>query len=403
MSTQSTQASKSKNPSKAEPSFAELFEASQNKVKSLRRNQEVVGIVVSVSPTEILIDVGAKSEGIVTGRELHAVSDLVAKIAIGDKVDATVISPESDAGQVVLSLRKLSGEKRWTELEDKKENNEDIEVIAQEVNRGGVICDFLGIRGFLPASQLAHSGTSASTDSGETLPSKLEQLIGKILSVRVIEVDRLSNRLILSQKTLDKKDLSRILSLLSKINIGEKLSGVVTAVLPFGIFVEVDITEETEVTKEPKEPRDESTSVSSGTSKLEGLVHISELSWEKTDEPSTLFKVGDKVDVMVIAKDEETGRLNLSIKQLLRDPFEESAAKLNKDENVKGSVARITPYGVVVTLEDSLEGLIHISKIPPDLNLEVGQEIDCSVDSVDIKSRRITLVPVVRAKPILYR
>lgn len=411
MSTQSTQASKSKNPSKAEPvhvhsvpldhsrgkqgepSFAELFEASQNKVKSLRRNQEVVGTVVSVSPTEILIDVGAKSEGIVTGRELHAVSDLVAKIAIGDKVDATVISPENDAGQVVLSLRKLSGEKRWTELEDKKENNEDIEVIAQEVNRGGVICDFLGIRGFLPASQLAHSGVSASTDFGETLPSKLEQLIGKNLSVRVIEVDRQSNRLILSQKTLDKKDLSRILSLLSKINIGEKLSGVVTAVLPFGIFVEVNLDE----------TKDESTSVSSGTSKIEGLVHISELSWEKTDEPSTLFKVGDKVDVMVIAKDEETGRLNLSIKQLLRDPFEESAAKLNKDENVKGSVARITPYGVVVTLEDSLEGLIHISKIPPDLNLEVGQEIDCSVDSVDIKSRRITLVPVVRAKPILYR
>lgn len=351
-------------------SFADLFAASV-KVPTLRRNQEVTGKVVSVSPSEILIDVGAKSEGIVTGRELSAVHDLASKISVGDSVEATVVSPENDIGQVVLSLRKLSGEKRWVELEEKRDNNEDIEVMAMEANRGGVICDFLGIRGFLPASQLAST------------PTKLADLIGKTMSCRVIEVDRQSNRLILSQKSPDKRDLTKILAILGKINIGEKLAGIVTAVLPFGIFVEV--------------------SAEGGEEKLEGLVHISELSWEKADDPATLFNVGDQVDVMVIAKDEETGRLNLSIKQLLKDPFEEAAAKFTKDENVKGSVVRITPYGVVIALEDNMEGLIHISKIPPDISFEVGQEVDCSVDSVDARARKISLVPVAKVKPILYR
>ena len=358
-------------------SFADLFAASL-KVPTLRRNQEVTGTVVSVSPTEILIDVGAKSEGVVSGRELHAVSDLVSKIAVGDRVDATVISPENDAGQVVLSLRKLSGEKRWAELEEKRDGNEDIDVVALEVNRGGVICDFLGIRGFLPASQLGNA------------PSKLADLIGKNLSVRVIEVDRQTNRLILSQKTPDKKDITRILKALSKIKIGDKFSGIVTAVLPFGVFVEVELGE---VSKGDEEEL----------KKIEGLVHISELSWEKIDDPARDFKIGDVVDVVVIAKDEETGRLNLSIKQLLEDPFAEAAAKFGKDENIKGTVERVTPYGVVIALPEGLEGLIHISKIPPDISFEVGQEVECSVDSVDNKNRKISLVPVVKAKPILYR
>jgi len=366
-------------------SFADLFAASV-KVPTLRRNQEVVGTVVGVSPTEILIDVGAKSEGVVSGRELHAVSDLVAKIAIGDRVDATVISPENDAGQVVLSLRKLSGEKRWTELEEKRDSNEDIDVVALEANRGGVICDFLGIRGFLPASQL-----SRQTDSDQDMSSgKLTDLIGKNLSVRVIEVDRQTNRLILSQKTLDKKDITRILKALSGVKIGDKFSGIVTAVLPFGIFVEIPLDEAVKGEEEDLK-------------KIEGLVHISELSWEKIDDPAVTFKVGDNVDVVVIAKDEETGRLNLSIKQLLGDPFEEAAEKFKKDENVSGVVLKMTSYGVIVDLGEGMEGLVHMSKIPPDLNYQVGQEVECSVDSVDAKNRKILLVPVVRAKPILYR
>lgn len=371
-------------------SFAELFESSQKKVSSLRRNQEVIGRVIAVSPQEVLIDIGAKSEGIVSGRELSAVSELVSKLSAGDSVEATVLYPENDAGQVVLSLRKLSGEKRWVELEEKKENSEDIEVVALEVNRGGVICDYLGIHGFLPASQLTQSTGSPQHVSGQTgqtkEPVRLTDLIGRTLTARVIEVDRSSNRLILSQKQPNKKDLEAILALLAKVKIGDKVSGVISAVLPFGIFVEIEI----EQGKTEK-------------SKLEGLVHISELSWEKIEDPSKFFKVGDKVDVVVIAKDEATGRLNLSLKQLQDDPFTKVSAQYTKDLEVSGTVAKVTPFGVFVSLDDGIEGLIHISKIPPNVNFEVSQKVECSVEAVDLRSRRISLVPVIREKPVLYR
>lgn len=360
-------------------SFAQLLESTGYKVPAIKRGQEVTGSIVSVTPAEILVDIGAKAEGVIAGRELSAAADVISDLSVGDKISANVLYPENDAGQVVLSLRKLSQDVRWAELEEKRETDEEIEVVAMEVNRGGVICDFFGIRGFLPASQLQRA------------PSKLTDLIGKSLSVKIIEVDRQTNRLIFSQKQPDVKDLSKIQQLLKKIAIGQKLQGIVAAVLPFGIFVEVDI-------KESKSQR-----VKESKSKLEGLVHISEISWEKVEDVSQHFKVGDEVDVMIIAKDEAQGRLNLSIKQLSSDPFMEISKNYSKDQQVSGNVVRVTPYGVFVSLEGGVEGLIHISKIPPNVEYQVGQKVECTVESVETKSRRIALVPVVTQKPVLYR
>lgn len=393
--------------SKPKQSFADLLAASGSKIPSIKRGQELQGKVVAVSKDEVLVDIGAKSEGIVTGRELDSVRELAASLSVGDTIDVSVMHPENDAGQIVLSLRKLSGEKRWAELEEKRDNDEDINVAALEVNRGGVICDYVGLRGFLPASQLLK------------VPSKLTDLIGKTLSVRVIEVDRATNRLIFTQKVHDKKNLAAISKLLEKVEVGQELSGVISAVLPFGIFVEVRF-EETKVTKEPfdetqgkpKEPKEEKTSGSSGSSvtsattsdvKLEGLVHISELAWEKVEDPATVYKVGDEVTVLVIAKDEESGRLNLSIKQLGEDPFLEAAGSYVKDTTVSGEVVRVTPYGVYVTLENGVEGLMHISKIPPNSTYDIGQTVECTVEGVDNRARHITLLPIITEKPILYR
>ena len=374
-------------------SFADLFAASESRVPALRRNQEVTGKVVSVSHQEVLVDIGAKSEGVLSGRELTAAADLVSDLSVGDLLEATVLYPENDAGQVVLSLRKLSGEKRWKELEEKKENHEDIDILALEVNRGGVICEYLGIRGFLPASQLIET------------PSRLEDLIGKTLKAGVIEVDKQSNRLILSQKQPEKKDLKEVVKLLSRVKIGQKISGVVTAVLPFGIFVEVKIGllgNQDTGSLGKKKSSSQATQKPSDL-KLEGLVHISEISWEKVEDPAKYFKVGDKTEVMVIAKEEETGRLNLSIKQLSEDPFLEISKDYTKDEEGKGTISRVTPYGVIVELSRGIEGLIHISKIPPNENFDVGQSVDCTVEAVDTRSRKISLVPMARAKPVLYR
>lgn len=391
-STKSDSASKS--ASKKSPSFAELFAKTEAKVPSLKRNQEVSGKIVSVTPGEILVDIGAKSEGILAGRELAGASDIVANLFVGDTINATILYPENDAGQVVLSLRKISQDAKWQELEEKKNLNEDVKVTAIEANRGGLICEFNGIRGFLPASQLIKTS------------SKLANLIGKNLSARVIEVDRNSNRLILTQREPDKKDIKEITKYLAKIKIGDKLPGFVTAVLPFGVFVEVYIGQVGNLAGRSvgkNEPTSLQTREPTDLAKLEGLVHVSEIAWEKVEEPAKFFNVGDKVEVMVVAKEEATGRLNLSIKQLSEDPFIKVSEEYSKDREVKGAISRVTPYGVIVKLSKGIEGLIHISKIPPNVSYEVGQEIECSVESVDAKSRKIALVPIAHEKPVLYR
>ena len=428
-----------KKPSTGKLSFAELFAASVNKVVSIRRNQEVTGKIVAVSPSEVLVDIGAKSEGVIAGKELTGAEDIISKLTVGDTITATVIYPENDAGQVVLSLRKLSADMRWQELEEKRDSNEDVEVVAVEVNRGGVICDYLGIRGFLPASQLSMGGGDSSANRGEPTSTNrgesksttetganLAELIGKTLTVRVIEVDKSSNRLILSQKAPDNRDISQIQKLLGSINIGDQLKGIVTAVLPFGVFVEVDIDTGPVASFPPTSARSRIKSIvnqqdhvelravgspSTGATrkskgelaKLEGLVHISEISWEKVEEPAKYFKVGDMVNVMVIAKEESTGRLNLSIKQLTTDPFGEISKKYTKDAKVSGNVVRVTPYGVFIALEAGIEGQIHMTKVPPNVEYEVGQALECTVEAIDTKSRRIALVPIVKQKPVLYR
>ncbi|MCR4324247.1 MAG: S1 RNA-binding domain-containing protein [Candidatus Curtissbacteria bacterium] len=378
--------------------MADLLASSTYISSALKRGQEVTGKVVLATPQEILVDIGAKSEGIIAGKELPLSKDEISKISIGDNIEAMVLYPENDAGQVVLTLRRLSGENRWKELESKMKDGDEVEVSVVEANRGGIICDFAGLRGFLPASQLLKA------------PTKLEDLIGKSFSVRVLEVDRASNRLIFSQKHPGKKDLDELLKLLAQIKISDKYSGVVSAILPFGIFVEINLKGitgskgSTSTTSSEEKARDTSDTLDSrGTSKIEGLVHISEISWEKVDEVGRLFKVGDKVDVVVIAKDTTTGRLNLSLKQLQEDPFVKATEKYSKDQKVIGKVSRITPFGVFVTLEEGVEGLIHISKIPPNVSYKDGEKVECEIESVDIPSRKIALVPLVTEKPVLYR
>jgi small subunit ribosomal protein S1 len=176
----------------------------------------------------------------------------------------------------------------------------------------------------------------------------------------------------------------------------------VTAILPFGVFVEINVEEPFVKTQDkPKETKE----------KIEGLVHISEISWEKIDEPAKMFVVGQEVEVIVIAKDLETGRLNLSLKQLQQDPFIEASARYAKDQKVHGTVSKVTPFGVFVTLEDpanklgvgAIEGLVHISKIPPNVSYTPGTEVDCEIESVDTAAHRISLVPIAKEKPILYR
>lgn len=362
----------------------QLLQANGYRIPVLKRGQDVIGKVISATKSEILIDIGAKSEGIIYSREIAAAGDLLADIAIGDPLEATVIYPENDAGQVVLSLRKLSGVKRWNDLMEKKESGEPLEVTVIEINRGGAICEYFGLRGFLPVSHLLHNLKG--------------DLVGKRLSALVLEVDKNTARLIFSQKQPEVKNLDETIKLLEKVEIGEKYEGAVSAILPFGLFVEIPVGESK--SKGDKEPK---TDESSAPAKLEGLVHVSEISWDKAEDSLGHFAVGQKIEVIVIAKDIESGRLNLSLKQLTDDPFIQVSKQYSKDQKVRGKVSRVTPFGVFVNLDSGIEGLMHISKIPPNITFETGQDIECEIESIDASAHRISLVPVTTEKPVLYR
>jgi len=329
-----------------------------------RRGQEVSGLVVSASPTEILVDIGGKSEGVLRGRELDFAHQTGLKFEVGDTVIATVAIAEDEGGSTLLSVRSTGGARRWKSLEEKKERQEEVEVKAIEVQRMGLLVDLGGIRGFIPATLL-----------DPHFLGKAEDLVGKTIRAQIIEVDQTQNRLILSQKpSIPPEELKKKIS---KFKIGEKYPATVSSVLPFGVLVDLD--------------------------DVLGLIHLSEISWEKVIDPGRYFKVGDKIEALVLGYEEGQGRLNLSTKQLGEDPWVKVTQKYNLDEEVKGKVVRVADFGVFIQLEKGVEGLLHISKIPPGVELKVGSEVDCLIESVEPEKRRISLSLVLKEKPVGYR
>ncbi len=336
-------------------------------LKGLKRGELVEGFITRLSPREILIDVGGKSEGIVSNREIGLIADLTRNLKVGDKVNAYVISPESESGQIILSLRKVGLDYKWKRIKEIKEKEEIITVHVVEVKRNGLIAEFEGIHGFVPTSQLELA-----------YASKPHELINKDIQVRVLEVEQKDNRLIFSQKgAIGEEAAAKLKERFAQIKIGETYEGTVFGVTHFGLFINID--------------------------GVEGLVHISEIAWEKITDPGEYFKVGDKVKVLVLGVDEKSARLNLSIKQLTPDPYQELSKKYSQGELIKGKITRITSFGVFVKLEKGIEGLIHISKIPPEKELKVDEEIECLVESINLEQRKISLTLVLKEKPIGYK
>lgn len=347
--------------------MADLLAGEEFKPVSIMRGQEVEGEVVNILPQEIILDLGAKAEGVLSQRDLSP--EQAANLKIGDKLLARVIQTESDSGQVILGLQKalgkMGGNNRWKRFEAARERAEELRGKGIEVNRGGLIVEVDGIRGFLPSSQVALSQAS-----------NLEDLVGQEITVTVIEVDPAQNRLIFSQKTKLSEDTRKQLG---KLKAGEKAEGLVAAILPFGIFLTLE-------------------------NGVEGLVHVSEISWEKVDSPQSLFKMGEKIEAKVISVDANTGRVNLSIKQLSTDPFEEKAGNFQPDDIVDGVVSKVAPAGVFITLDGGIEGFIPNAKLKAETVYEAGQKLNCLVDSVDTQKRRINLVPfITTTKGLIYK
>jgi len=345
----------------------ELLAQTGYQLKGYKRGEIVEGTISSITPREVLIDLGAKTEGIVAEKEMFLMRDMLTTMKIGDKIRGMIISTENDLGQMVLSLRKAGMDLRWKQMEEAMKNKEPVEVTGAEVNKGGLIVTTEGLRGFVPSSQMAYGHGGKATE-----------LINRRISVIVIEVNQSQNRLIFSEKALGgraQKEGKK--ELLAKIKIGDSYDGKVTGVVPYGLFINIG--------------------------GLDGLVHISEIAWEKVNTPADYYKTGDKVKVVVLGIEESSGKLNLSIKQLALDPWKEAAKKYATSQRVKGKVTRVSTFGVFVSLEAGIEGLIHISKVPPGKEFFAGEELECTIELVDGEKRRISLAPVLTVKPVGYK
>lgn len=359
---------------KAPKTMDELLRVTGYKLQGLKKSEMVEGIITEIGKNALFIDIGAKVEGMVLSREMAKIKDFVKILSVGDKVTAYVGQPENEKGQILLSLQKAAGDYKWNLFKEYQETGKIIGVRGLEVNKGGIIARFMDVHGFVPASQFSSKYLG-----------KLQELQNKIFKVKIIEVDREKNRLIFSEKQVSEAAiLARTDKLLKKVKVDEIYQGIVSGIMPFGIFVRVQIPKEKE-------------------SFLEGLVHISEISWEKVEDLNKQFSVGDKIKVKIIGKNLQEGKLNLSIKRLKSDPWEKLVKGLKVGDKIKGEVAKLVSFGAFVNLAPGIDGLIHISKIPADFEIKVGHKCEVLIEGIDKENRRVALGLVLKEKPVGYK
>lgn len=355
----------------APTTMEELLATSGYSLSIPKKGETITGLVTLVNRKMVLVDVGAKTEGIVTDKEFEYAKDFIETIKVGDEIDVYVASEENERGQILLSLRRAMMTKLWDMLESYLKNETEVQVKAVELNRGGMIVKWQGLRGFIPSSQF-----------GSSYAGNLQGLVGKMIACKPIEVDREKNRLIFSEKHVSEAAvMAERESALKNVKVGDALDGKVTGVLNFGAFVAISVDKIT----------------------VEGLVHISEISWEKVDDIHKYLKVGDSVKVKVMGVEEGTGKLNLSIKQLQADPWSLAADKYPAGTTVKGVISRSAPFGTFVNFEPGVDGLIHVSRMGSFGELKAGEEIEVLVESVDPANRRMSLGPVLKEVPIGYK
>ena len=350
----------------------EFLSNDSNKLKTLSKGDIVEGKVVDVRDGIVVVDVGYKSEGIVAGRELKSDSLDWTTLKPEDDILVYVVKPEDDKGQLVLSIRRTQQASLWIKLEKAKANNEVVEAVVVEANNGGLIVELgKGVRGFIPTSQLDASRVYASgvrqvgKDISSEVQKKLNSMIGQQINTRISELNREKNRIILSEKMVtQERDLAQRDETLKKIKEGETLEGTISGITPYGVFVNAQ--------------------------GLEGLVHLSELSWDKVEDIGKLYSVGDKVNVMVIGVSDGGKRVAYSVKRLQKDPWAEAISKYKVGDVVEGVVQKVVPYGAFVRIGEGLNGLIHISelsdKLVKDPNDIVKQDENVKVKILSISS-----------------
>ena len=354
----------------------ELLNEQEGEIRSLKHGDVVEGTVVRIDKDEMLVDIGAKSEGVVSNRELYGRNtEAQPQLSIGDVVLVYVLQPESNEGHAVLSLRRAGLERKWRSMQEQLDAGVIIEAPVIDHNKGGLIVD-CGIRGFVPISQIVdfprRPQNEQPRDAAQEIAEKLQPYVGRKLRLKILEVNRKANRLILSEKVAlyeerrEKRD-----ELFSSLQVGQHVKGSVRSIAPFGVFVDLG--------------------------GIDGLVHKSELSWNKVNNPESGYHVGEEVEAEVIDINHERGRISLSIRRLQPDPWNSTVADLKVGDIIDGTVTKIVNFGAFVRVREGLEGLIHISELshqrvahPGDVVHE-GQTIKLKVISLDSERHRLGL------------
>lgn len=330
----------------------------------LKKDDVVEGVVMRAEKRDLWLDLGAQGTALVVGKEAEAAAK---NIKPGDTLSASVIEPEGPEGYAILSLRKAVREKGWEVLEQRFAAKEVFGIVPFDANKGGMLIEIEGVRGFLPVSQLSAENYPRVTgaDKDEIL-HRLNQLIGQTLMVRILDLDKAQNKLIVSEKEAQ-RELTE--DKISSLHVGETVTGVATGVVDFGVFVNVD--------------------------GIEGLVHISEIAWDRVDNPSKFVKVGQEITAKIIAIDSD--KLSLSMKQLSDDPWAEEAKSYKPGIELEGTVTRITPFGAFVQITPVIEALVHISElssehvVDPNSLLKVGEKKKFRVIAIDAEQHKLSL------------
>ena len=336
--------------------------ASQD-IKQLETGDVIEGVVSTIRKHEVWIDLGVQGVGVVMRREIGHGQTL----ELGQAITISVIDPELEEGYALLSMRRAAKDRGWDELQRMFDGQEIVEVTPYDANRGGLLVELEGIRGFLPVSQLAagHYPRVSGADKDEIL-QKLNALTSQPLRVRLLDVSRKDNKLIFSEKEAVRDDMQ---ARFAKLKVGDEVEGIVTGVIDFGAFVNVD--------------------------GIEGLIHISEISWERVEDPRKYVKVGETAKAKIIAIDKD--RLSLSLKQMQEDPWLEQVKAFSKGDIVEGKVTRITPFGAFVQLSPAVEALVHISEmgieenVDPEKIFQLNEKKKFKVLDIDTEGRKIAL------------
>jgi len=349
-----------------------LLRASANPI-SIKRGDVVEGVIVRIDQDEILVDIGLKSEGVLSTKELPPSGyGSFSELHLNDKVLVYVIQPESAEGHAILSLKRANTERQWRNAEEQHKSGELLNAKVIDYNKGGLIVDVNGIRGFVPISQimnLRREEVAAGGENQETA-AKLQSMKDKVLQLKIIEINRARNRLILSERlAIQEWRQRRREELLDELKPGEVRRGVVSNLANFGAFVDLG--------------------------GADGLVHISQLAWSRVNHPSEVLHIGQEVEVQVLSVDKDKKKIALSIKRAEVDPWTTVEQRYTPGQLVTGVVTKIAPFGAFARIEDGIEGLIHLSELTPGVEpktvLHEGAQLQLRILRIDAERRRLGL------------